>query len=333
MITVSGCACAVSAAAVDEEESSQKAIIHAGKYQNESVWIGNEYEVNVGDVIECVIIGTSTNGVTGFTGLDVSTYINQQSGFSSDVNSDIDMLAYSTDYYEGGSFYQAGSFPGALFMTRPDSEANFDRDEFECVVASGVNTGSFEPTQDIVRFTLEVKNPGECYINSRINEVVYMDGDTVTSNLEALDLSVSLNVVKSSVEPTDPSEEPTAPSEEPTAPSEEPTVPSEEPTAPSEEPSEEPTASTEAPTTASDPTEASTNAPTQAPIQNGTSATSATNATTSGTTNNSTNSTGGTSSTATGKVATGDSSAVALLLTILVVSAGAVVFTRKRLAK
>jgi LPXTG-motif cell wall-anchored protein len=135
-------------------------------------------------------------------------------------------------------------------------------------------------------------------------------------------------------------EEPTAPTEEATeapttAPTEEATeasttAPTEETTeasttAPSEETTEAPTTvSTEAPTGATNATNA-----TVAPTQSVTSATNATNATSSNNSNGNSTTTTTTSST-TGKVATGDSTSVAILLAMLMMAAGAVVAVRRK---
>lgn len=333
VITVAGCACAVSAAAADDD--NQKAtIVVLDKSGNN--WSGSTYQANVGDKFEVTVTGTSTNGVKNFVGLDFTTYFNQSEENGSTVEeSDIDVLGYTTSYYEDGTYFKAGSFPGALFMTRPEASNDFDKDFFRYIVASAVPTGNFEPSQEIVKFTLEVKNPGTCYIRTKSNEISYMEGDDITANPSAMVTKTTLNLdVVTPVDPTEPETQPeTTPSTEPeTAPSTEPeTTPSTEPeTAPSTEP--ETTPSTEPGTAPSTdgPTNVATTPSTEAP-------TSSTNPTgnngTNGGTNSSTNSGVNNSSTATGKVATGDSTAVALLLTILIASAVTVVFARKKVMK
>lgn len=115
--------------------------------------------------------------------------------------------------------------------------------------------------------------------------------------------------------------------EEPTeAPTDEATeAPTDEAT---EAPTDEATAPTEEGTEAS--TDDATNAPTDA-VTAPTSATSATNATTA--TTKTTTSTTSTTSSATGKVATGDSTSVALLIGMLMLAGAGVVVARKRIAE
>ena len=97
-------------------------------------------------------------------------------------------------------------------------------------------------------------------------------------------------------QPTNPSDQPTQPSDQPTNPSDQPTNPSDQPTQPSDQP-----------TNPSDqPTDPSGDEPVTEPSTEKTP--------------------GGT----TGKVATGDSTSVAMLLTVLMLAAGVVVVARKR---
>ncbi len=247
MLTVSGCACAITASATNDSTKANLLVTDFnGNYSTET----KSYEANVGDIIECTVTGTSTvDGLTGFAGIDVATFFNQESATKDGVvYSDIDMLGYSTEYYDGGAFFQAGSFPGSLLVTRPEESKEFDRDSFGFITGGATNTGSFTPSQEIVKFTLKVNNAGTSYINTVVNEVIYIVGNDVTDNNNALRTTTTVKVVKSE-QPTDAPTE--APTEAPTA------APTDAPTA---APTEAPTAG---PTDA--PTEAPTEQPTEAP--------------------------------------------------------------------
>lgn len=131
------------------------------------------------------------------------------------------------------------------------------------------------------------------------------------------------------VEPTEPATEPAT--EPVTEPATEPvTEPVTEPdTEPATEPDTEP-ATKPATEPATKPATAPTSAPTSA--TNATNATTATNATSATTASNSSTSSSNTSTSTTGKVATGDASSVAMLLAMLMISAGTVLTARRKFA-
>ena len=64
MLTVSGCACAVTASAAGDDTTANLLVTDFnGNYSTETT----SYEFHVGDIIECTIEGTSTiDGLTGF---------------------------------------------------------------------------------------------------------------------------------------------------------------------------------------------------------------------------------------------------------------------------
>ena len=256
MLTVSGCACAVTASAADDDTMATLLVTDFnGNYSTETAG----YEFHVGDIIECTVEGTSTiDELTGFSGIWTKTFFNQESATQNgEIFSNVDMLSYSTEYYDEGAFYQAGKFPGAMVVTRPEESKEFDRDLFDFSLVRAVNTGSFTPSQTIVKFTLRVDKPGTSYINTIVNDVVYVENNDVVTNNDALRTTTTLRVVNN--DPSSPSTPTEAPTAAPTvAPTAAPTV------APTEAPTEA-SAPTEAPTVA--PTEASapTEAPTEAP--------------------------------------------------------------------
>ena len=164
---------------------------------------------------------------------------------------------------------------------------------------------------------------------------VYIEADTtavkITFNPETLCASAECITDKISTEPTYPEAPTEAPTPTPTEPTEAPTptpteptepstqAPTEAPTAePGTEPDTEPTtqAPTEAPTqVVTTPTEAPTGTSTEAPTGNSTEA-----PTSSATSNNS----------STGKVPTGDSTSVTILLSLIIMAAGAVVVAKRK---
>ena len=173
-----------------------------------------------------------------------------------------------------------------------------------------------------------------------VAEVLY-DGATVTVTFDATTGLVTWEIEYADA-PEVPTEEPTdAPTEVPTS---EPTeVSTEEPTdAPTEVPTDEPTDAptevpteelTDAPTEA--PTDVATDKPTTptAPTSSATAPTSATNATQASTkASSSSTTTTQTNQTTTGKVATGDASSIAMLLGVLMIAAGTVVSTRRKVS-
>ena len=250
MLTVSGCACAVTASAAGDDTTANLLVTDFnGNYSTETTG----YEFHVGDIIECTVEGTSTiDELTGFSGIWTKTFFNQESATQNgEVFSNVDMLSYSTEYYDEGAFYQTGKFPGAMVVTRPEESKEFDRDLFDFSLVRAVNTGSFTPSQTIVKFTLRVDKPGTSYINTIVNDIVYVENNDVVTNNDALRTTTTLKVVKNA--PSTPTEAPTvAPTVAPTA---APTAAPTEASAPTEAP-------TVAPTEASAPTEAPTEAPT-----------------------------------------------------------------------
>ena len=250
MLTVSGCACAVTASAAGDDTTANLLVTDFnGNYSTETT----SYEFHVGDIIECTIEGTSTiDGLTGFSGIWTKTFFNQESATQNgEIFSNVDMLSYSTEYYDEGAFYQTGKFPGAMVVTRPEESKEFDRDLFDFSLVRAVNTGSFTPSQTVVKLTLKIDKPGTSYINTIVNDIVYVENNDVVTNNDALRTTTTLKVVKSA--PSTPTEAPTAaPTVAPTA---APTVAPTEASAPTEAP-------TVAPTEASAPTEAPTEAPT-----------------------------------------------------------------------
>ena len=250
MLTVSGCACAVTASAAGDDTTANLLVTDFnGNYSTETT----SYEFHVGDIIECTIEGTSTiDGLTGFSGIWTKTFFNQESATQNgEIFSNVDMLSYSTEYYDEGAFYQTGKFPGAMVVTRPEESKEFDRDLFDFSLVRAVNTGSFTPSQTVVKLTLKIDKPGTSYINTIVNDIVYVENNDVVTNNDALRTTTTLKVVKSA--PSTPTEAPTvAPTSAPTV---APTVAPTEASAPTEAP-------TVAPTEASAPTEAPTEAPT-----------------------------------------------------------------------
>ena len=250
MLTVSGCACAVTASAAGDDTTANLLVTDFnGNYSTETT----SYEFHVGDIIECTIEGTSTiDGLTGFSGIWTKTFFNQESATQNgEIFSNVDMLSYSTEYYDEGAFYQTGKFPGAMVVTRPEESKEFDRDLFDFSLVRAVNTGSFTPSQTVVKLTLKIDKPGTSYINTIVNDIVYVENNDVVTNNDALRTTTTLKVVKSA--PSTPTEAPTAaPTVAPTvAPTAAPTVAPTEASAPTEAP-------TVAPTEASAPTEAPT---------------------------------------------------------------------------
>ena len=246
MLTVSGCACAVTASAAgDDTKATLLVTDFNGNYSTDTT----SYEFHVGDIIECTIEGTSTiDGLTGFSGIWTKTFFNQESATQNgEIFSNVDMLSYSTEYYDEGAFYQTGKFPGAMVVTRPEESKEFDRDLFDFSLVRAVNTGSFTPSQTVVKLTLKIDKPGTSYINTIVNDIVYVENNDVVTNNDALRTTTTLKVVKNA--PSTPTEAPTA------APTVAPTVAPTEASAPTEAP-------TVAPTEASAPTEAPTEAPT-----------------------------------------------------------------------
>ena len=250
MLTVSGCACAVTASAAgDDTKATLLVTDFNGNYSTDTT----SYEFHVGDIIECTIEGTSTiDGLTGFSGIWTKTFFNQESATQNgEIFSNVDMLSYSTEYYDEGAFYQTGKFPGAMVVTRPEESKEFDRDLFDFSLVRAVNTGSFTPSQTVVKLTLKIDKPGTSYINTIVNDIVYVENNDVVTNNDALRTTTTLKVVKNA--PSTPTE---APTEAPTAtPTVAPTAAPTEASAPTEAP-------TVAPTEASAPTEAPTEAPT-----------------------------------------------------------------------
>ena len=250
MLTVSGCACAVTASAAGDDTTATLLVTDFnGNYSTDT----RSYEFHVGDIIECTIEGTSTiDGLTGFSGIWTKTFFNQESATQNgEIFSNVDMLSYSTEYYDEGAFYQTGKFPGAMVVTRPEESKEFDRDLFDFSLVRAVNTGSFTPSQTVVKLTLKIDKPGTSYINTIVNDIVYVENNDVVTNNDALRTTTTLKVVKNA--PSTPTEAPTAaPTVAPTA---APTAAPTEASAPTEAP-------TVAPTEASAPTEAPTEAPT-----------------------------------------------------------------------
>ena len=226
MLTVSGCACAVTASAAGDDTTANLLVTDFnGNYSTETT----SYEFHVGDIIECTIEGTSTiDGLTGFSGIWTKTFFNQESATQNgEIFSNVDMLSYSTEYYDEGAFYQTGKFPGAMVVTRPEESKEFDRDLFDFSLVRAVNTGSFTPSQTVVKLTLKIDKPGTSYINTIVNDIVYVENNDVVTNNDALRTTTTLKVVKSA--PSTPTEAPTV------APTSAPTV------APTEAPTEAPT--------------------------------------------------------------------------------------------
>ena len=236
MLTVSGCACAVTASAAGDDTTANLLVTDFnGNYSTETT----SYEFHVGDIIECTIEGTSTiDGLTGFSGIWTKTFFNQESATQNgEIFSNVDMLSYSTEYYDEGAFYQTGKFPGAMVVTRPEESKEFDRDLFDFSLVRAVNTGSFTPSQTVVKLTLKIDKPGTSYINTIVNDIVYVENNDVVTNNDALRTTTTLKVVKSA--PSTPTEAPTvAPTSAPTV---APTVAPTEASAPTEAPTEAPT--------------------------------------------------------------------------------------------
>ncbi|MEE1155476.1 MAG: hypothetical protein UH241_10010 [Acutalibacteraceae bacterium] len=167
---------------------------------------------------------------------------------------------------------------------------------------------------------------------------VYIEADTtavkITFNPETLCASAECITDKISAEPTEPTEAPTPTPTEPTEPTTQ--APTEAPTAePGTEPDTEPT--TQAPTAepGTEPdTEPTTQAPTEAPTQVVTTPTEApTGTSTEAPTGNSTEaptSSATSNNSSTGKVPTGDSTSVTILLSLIIMAAGAVVVAKRK---
>lgn len=297
MLAVTGCVCAVTASA--ETEMAKITVVD-----------GNEvtavYEVPVGSTVECTVKGTSAEKITAFHG---SIFVNQVDATTLAEESELDILGYAEAYFSNGVHYDPGNF-GSM-MVRPVSAAEFNRDELGFIYSAGLPAAGFDTGVDMIKVAYEVKNAGECTIVTTMNDVTYDDANGIpTKDITAISTVTTLDAETFTEDPT---EEPTeAPTEEPTvAPTEAPTVaPTDEATAPT---ATEPTDATN-PTTATDATN-TTNA------TNATNATSATSATKAPTTNNST----------TGKVATGDSTTIAVIMSaLLLASAGTVISVRRR---
>lgn len=301
MLAATGCICAVTASATDETKATITVVDASG---GEPVTC----EANVGDKIECTVTGYSDKSITALLG---STYINQADANSLVEYSDIDILGYSDGYYtETGLFYDTGIF--SSMIVRPEDASEYDRDACGYCYVLGIPAGDYaaEDGQVIVKFALDVKAAGECTIKTILEDVTYDDANgEIVSDASAAKTKTTVNVISTGGDSTEATEATE------TTEATEATVPTEatEVTAPS----------TEAPTNATNATTAivatnATNATTS------TTATSATNATSKSSTSNTTSST-------TGKVATGDSTSVALVLAVLFVASGAFVVARRKI--
>lgn len=309
MLAVTGCVCAVSASAEDAETA--KITVYDGTE------VTGVYEVAVGEKFECTVKGTSAEKITAFLG---SVYINQADATTKADESELDILGYSDAYFSNGAYYDPGTF-SSMFV-RPQNSAEFNLDKLGFIFSSGLPVAGFDQGVDMIKVAYEVKNPGECAIVTVVNDATYDDENGIpTKDANAIKTVTTLNVDQNTEDPTEePTEKPTeAPTAEPTdAPTEKPTD------APTEKPTEAPTA---------EATAAPTNATTATDSTNATNATSATNVTSATSATSSSNTSNNNSST-TGKVATGDSTTIALAIaSILLASAGTVVLSRKKFAR
>ena len=303
VLVASGCACALSVSADDSQKATIKVVDSSAPSEVTT------YEAYVGDKIECVITGYSQEAVTSVL---TSTFINQADAQQMVEYSDINILGYADGYYGEGdeAAYYTSDFSG--YAVRPESADEYNRDLFGFCYIHGHTSGSYatEDGQTMVKFAMEVLEPGECTVYTVLNDVTYDNAaGEIESSLDALRTKTTLTVIPSEERPTDAPTE--APTDEPTEiVTEEPT---EEPTSATQLPSEEPTSATSA-------TQAGTSSPTSAP----TSANTPSN-------NNSSNTSSGNTSSSAGKVATGDNaSAIMIALCIALAAGGILAFSRRR---
>lgn len=310
MLAATGCICAVTASATDETKATITVVDASG---GESVTC----EANVGDKIECTVTGYSDKSVTALLG---STYFNQVDADNLVEYSDIDVLGYSDGYYtETGLFYDTGIF--STMAVRPEDSSEYDRDAFGYCYILGRPAGDYaaENGQVIVKFALDVKAAGECTIKTVLEDVTYDDiNGEIVSDVSAVKTKTTVNVISTGEDSTEATvaTEATEATETTEATVSTETTEATEVTAPS----------TEAPTNATNATTAivATN------VTTSTNATSATTATSKSSTSTST-STSNTTSSTTGKVATGDSTSVALVLAVLLVASGVFVVARRKI--
>lgn len=312
MLAATSCVCAITASATDDTTAKINVVDDFMGQPGTTT----TYDVKVGDKIECAVVGYSDKDITAVMG---ATLFNQKDAEDFTEYSDIDVLGYADGYYEEtGLFYDTGDF--STMAVRPEDSSEFDRDVFSYCYILGRPSGTYAEAdgQVIVKFALEVKSAGECTIKNLLQDVTYDDanGDIVSDDT-AVRTAIKLNVVSSGETPTDATEataatEATVPTEA-TAPTEA-TIATEVVTVPS----------TVAPTSATNAT-SGTNA-TSAATSGATSATNATNKPSTGTNTNSNN-----NSSTTGKVATGESTSIALILAVLFAVSGVVVVARKKI--
>ena len=310
MLAATGCICAVTASATDETKATITVVDASG---GESVTC----EANVGDKIECTVTGYSDKSVTALLG---STYFNQVDADNLVEYSDIDVLGYSDGYYtETGLFYDTGIF--STMAVRPEDSSEYDRDAFGYCYILGRPAGDYaaENGQVIVKFALDVKAAGECTIKTVLEDVTYDDvNGEIVSDTSAVKTKTTVNVISTGEDSTEATVATEATEATETT---EATVSTE-----TTEATEDTAPSTEAPTNATNATTAivATN------VTTSTNATSATTATSKSSTSTST-STSNTTSSTTGKVATGDSTSVALVLAVLLVASGVFVVARRKI--
>ncbi|MEE0930371.1 MAG: LPXTG cell wall anchor domain-containing protein [Acutalibacteraceae bacterium] len=314
MLAATGCICAVTASATDETKATITVVDASG---GESVTC----EANVGDKIECTVTGYSDKSVTALLG---STYFNQVDADNLVEYSDIDVLGYSDGYYtETGLFYDTGIF--STMAVRPEDSSEYDRDAFGYCYILGRPAGDYaaENGQVIVKFALDVKAAGECTIKTVLEDVTYDDvNGEIVSDTSAVKTKTTVNVISTgedSTEATEATEATDATEATETTEATEATVPTE-----ATEATEVTAPSTEAPTNA-------TNATTAIVATNATSSTTATSATNATSKSSTSTSTSNTTSSTTGKVATGDSTSVALVLAVLLVASGVFVVARRKI--
>ena len=306
MLVTAGCAGALSVSADDSQKATIKVVDSSAPSEVTT------YDAYVGDKIECVISGYSQEAVTSVL---TSTYINQADIQQTVEYSDINVLGYADGYYGEGeaAAYYTSDFNG--YAVRPESADEYDRDVFGFCYIHGQTSGDYasENGQVMVKFAMEVLEPGECVIYTDLKDVTYDNAEgEIESSLEALKTKTTLTVIPSEERPTDePTEEPT---DEPTQ-------------TPTEEPTDIPTSATQ-----QIPTETPTSATTPTPTQAGTVApTSAPTSANTPSNNNSSNTNSGNTSYSAGKVATGESAAAVIFALCAALATGSVLaFARKR---
>lgn len=227
LLITTSIACTVTTSAAVSATKNDVATIYINDTSDDifkSISLGAPITAKVGDILEIAVTAKATSDIVDFSGLHLSTYINQESPDGLNEYSTNNVLNYTNKYYSDNTYYRTFSTNAESTIINP-VDLPSDRSEFVYTMSNIKNIGNFTETQNLYTFTVKVENTGDCYIHTVVYEVDHLNSDyTFESDTNLLDIHTTVNPIIQTETTSAPTTSPTtAPTTIPT------TVPTTEP--------------------------------------------------------------------------------------------------------